>query len=110
MLVFAGFQHATRALRVRFAQRSASWVLEMICDIRGVFGCDLGLFARILRTEGEVAPVSIDNRGIFREIRSDFGAEDASIDHKTCATTAGIRRACSGEDLQQNFECAVRCA
>ena len=50
-MVFAGLWRATRALRGRFARRSASWVLKMICDIRGVFGCDFGLFARILRTE-----------------------------------------------------------
>ena len=51
MLVFDGFWCATRALRVRVARIDALWVLEMICGMRGVFGCDFGLFARIFRTE-----------------------------------------------------------
>ena len=73
--------------------------------------CDFGWFRTVCaHFAHRTAPVSIENRAIFREIRRDFGAEDACIDRKTCATTAGIRRACSGEDLQQNFECAVRCA
>ena len=52
----------------------------------------------------------MENRAILRAIRRDFGAEHARIDRKMRAIIIGSRCACLGVKLQQNFECAVRCA
>ena len=58
----------------------------------------------------ESAPLSIENRAVLRSIRRNFSAGDARIDRKTCAIIAGSRCASFGAVVQQNIECAVRCA
>ena len=57
-----------------------------------------------------IAPVWIENRAILRPFWREFGAEHACIDRKTCAIIAGSRCASFGAVVQQNIECAVRCA
>ena len=49
--------------------------------------CFAGVGAHFWR---RIAPVSIENRAILREIRRVFGAADARIDRKSCATIVAV--------------------
>ena len=57
-----------------------------------------------------IAPVSGETRAILREIRRDFGAQDACIVRKKQPIIAGSRCACTVIHLKQRYECVVRCA
>ena len=86
-------------------------MLKMMRSIIAAFGCDFALFARILGTELRRFRLKIAR---FCHFCGRFGAilaqKHARIDHQRRLIIAGSRCACSGVNLQQNFECAVRCA